>query len=317
MVIRKHLLNLLLLIIPHAIAFADPALCPAGSATIPFHSAGGSLIAVSVYINHSGPYEFTVDTGSEITVVEPELASEARLQPQGSIRMAFVTNSAQANLVKAESVDAGSVAVPDLVMAVAGLNQIQMLDSSVRGILGENFLGRFDMLIDYSHKLICLDETKELQREMNGEKIPMIEQTEQDGDLAYTLPVLVAVHAPGDGKKGTILKLDSGSSAPILFENRYEPLSWRQRNRALRSQVAGTGAAPVFAAMTSQAVKIGPHLERQIAFLSPISPRQGMVRTGEDGLLPTVLFKRIFISCADHFVMFEPHEVQQSWWSSR
>ena len=305
MLSRRQLPYLLLLFVANAVALADPTLCPAGSATIPFHSAGGAQIAVSIFINQSGPYEFTVDTGSEITVVDPQLADEIGLQPQGSIHMAFVTNSAQAKLVKAESVEAGSVAVPDLVMAVAGLNQIKALDRRVRGILGENFLGRFDLLIDYGHKLLCLDQTKGLQRELNGERIPMIEQTAQDGDLAYTLPVLVTVHVSGDGKKGTILKLDSGSSAPILFENRFEPLSWQQRVHARRSAVGGNSGAPAFAIMSSQPVKIAPHDTRQIAFLSPVSARREVVRT-EDGLLPTILFNKVFISCADHFVMFEP-----------
>jgi len=303
---RQQLLSLILLFSASSIMLAEAAQCPAGSAAIPFHSPGGSQIAISVTINHSGPYEFTVDTGSEITVVDPKLAAELQLQPQGSIRMAFVTNSARVNIQKAELVETGPVAVRDLVVAVAGLNQIQALDHKMRGILGENFLGRFDMLIDNRHKLICLDQTKELQREMKGERVPMIEQTEQEGDLAYTLPVLVTVHVPGDGKKGTILKVDSGSSAPILFENRIEPLSWQQRSHAHRSAVAGNSGAPAFAVMTSQAVKIGPHDTRRIAFLSPISARQEAVRTGEDGLLPTVLFNRVFISCADHFVMFEP-----------
>jgi hypothetical protein len=31
-----------------------------------------------------------------------------------------------------------------------------------------------------------------------------------------------------------------------------------------------------------------------------------MPNVGEDGLLPTKLFERVFISYADYFVMFEP-----------
>jgi hypothetical protein len=306
MLARKQFLYLLLLLVSYAIALAEAARCPANSATVPFRSPAGSLVTISVFINHSGPYEFTVDTGSEITIMDPQLAAELKLQPQGSISMGFVTNYAWARLVKPELLEAGPVAVQDLVVAVQGLNQVQALDHKVRGILGENFLGRFDLLIDYGHQLICLDQTKGLQRAMSGERVPMIEQTEQDGDLDHTLPVLVAVHVPGAAKKGTILRLDSGSSAPILFENRLEPLSWQQRNHARRSAVAGTGGSPMFAVMTSRAVRIGPHLERQIAFLSPIDARHILARTGEDGLLPTVLFNRIFISCADHFVMFEP-----------
>jgi len=303
---RKQLFPFILLLLTPPTVIGEAAQCPANSATLRYHALEGSQIAISISINHSGPFDFMVDTGSEITVMDPKLAAELKLQPQGSISMAFVTNYAQAELVKPELVEAGPVAVRDLVVAVQGLNQVQALNPKLRGILGENFLGRFDLLIDYGRKLICLDQSKEMQKEMQGEKVPVIEQTEQEGDLGYTLPVLVTVHVPGDGKKGTILRIDSGSSAPILFENRLEPLSWQQRSRARQSAVAGNGGAPMFAAMTSQDVRIGSHMTRQIAFLTPIIVGRGMAKGAEDGLLPTTLFNRVFISCVDHFVMFEP-----------
>ena len=36
------------------------------------------------------------------------------------------------------------------------------------------------------------------------------------------------------------------------------------------------------------------------------NPTQALEELQEDGLLPTTIFKRVFISYADHFVMFEP-----------
>ncbi len=306
MIARKQLFSFVLMLLIPSIVLAKTGSCPANSTAIPFHSLAGSQIAISLSINHSGPYDFMVDTGAQITIMDPRLAGELKLQSKGSIGVVSVVNYASADLVKPELVEAGPVAVQDLLVAVQGLNQIQALRPNVRGILGENFLGRFDLLIDYGHKMICLDPSKELQREMHGERVPVIEQAERSGDLAYTQPILVTVHMERDGEKGTTLQIDSGSNVPMLYENRLDSPWWLQHNHARQGTVAGKGDAPVFAAMPSQDVKIGSHMTRQIAFLTPISMGREMARTSMDGLLPTALFHRVFISYADHFVMFDP-----------
>jgi hypothetical protein len=259
-----------------------------------------------VSINHSGPYEFIVDTGAQMTIMDPDLAAELKLQPQGNIGVVSVGSYAGVDLVKPQLVETGPVEVHDLLVAVQGLRQIQALNPKVRGILGENFLGRFDLLIDYGRKIICFDESKSLQHEMQGERVPVMHQEERTGDLAYTSPVLVAVHLPGDGKKDTVLLVDSGSSVPLLFQNRLETPTAVQLNHARRGSVAGKGGALVLATMPRQNVKIGSHITRQIAFLTPVSTGHKLDKVGEDGLLPTTLFKRVFISYGDHFVMFEP-----------
>jgi hypothetical protein len=303
----KRFFASVLLVLTHSIVFGKTAQCPADSAAIPYHSlAGGSQVALSVLINHSGPYDFMLDTGAQVTVIDPRLAAELNLRPQGSIGVVSLLNYASADLVKPELVEAGPAAVRDLPMAVQGLAQLQAANPKLRGILGENFLGRFDLLIDYGHKMICLDQTREMQKQLQGERVPMIEQAEQSGNLAFAERLLVTVHLQGDGKKGTVLKIDSGSNVPMLFENRLESAWWLQLNHARRGSVAGKGGAPMFATMPSQEVQIGSHMTRQIAFLSPISAEHTTARADQDGLLSTAVFKSVFISYADHLVIFDP-----------
>lgn len=306
MIVRKQLFLIALLLVARAVVFPEATKCPAGSAAIRFHSLAGSQIAIPVWINHSGPYEFMVDTGSEITVMDPKLAAELKLQAQGSIRMAFATSYTSADLVQPEIVETGPAAVRKLVVAVKGLNQLQTSNPRLRGILGENFLGRFDLLIDYHHKVICLDQSKELQNQIKGERVPTIEPLEQEGGPAGMLSIMVTVHLPGDGKKGTILRIDSGSSAPILFTHQVEALSWQQRCHARQGTIAGNGDGPVFAVMSSRDVRIGLHTIRQMVFLTPINTGRSMPRADADGLLPTALFLKVFISSAGHFVIFDP-----------
>ena len=41
-------------------------------------------IVLAVSINHSGPYDFLLDTGTQITMVDPSLAVELHLNTMGA-----------------------------------------------------------------------------------------------------------------------------------------------------------------------------------------------------------------------------------------
>ena len=101
------------------------AQCPGNVETLRYHSGAHSRIAVSVTINKTGPYEFLVDTGSQITVVEPSLAAELKLPPQGDIDLSIVGNHSKAELVTADLIEAGPFAVRRPLVAVVSLAQIQ------------------------------------------------------------------------------------------------------------------------------------------------------------------------------------------------
>ncbi len=45
--------------------------CPGNVASVPFHLVNRHQIIVAVSINHSGPYNFLLDTGTQITMVDP------------------------------------------------------------------------------------------------------------------------------------------------------------------------------------------------------------------------------------------------------
>src|SRR4051812_45135102 len=116
--------------------------CPVNVATLRYHSLGNSQMGVSVTINRSGPYEFLVDTGSQITIVEPSLASALGLQPLGAADAFFVVRHTEVELAQLDEIQTGSHAVQQLTVAVQSLAQIQVKDPKVRGILGVNFLSR-------------------------------------------------------------------------------------------------------------------------------------------------------------------------------
>jgi hypothetical protein len=59
-------------------------------------------------------------------------------------------------------------------------------------------------------------------------------------------------------------------------------------------------------ALPPQVVGIGAHTRTEAAFFTPRDANQHHGRAGTDGLLPTALFRKVFISYVGRFVMFDP-----------
>src|SRR6202030_1766920 len=82
--------------------------CPGNVASLRLRLVQRSQIIIPVKINHTGPYDFLVDTGAQVTTVDPALAAELHLRTQGTVGVTGVGVYAPAPLTQLESVDAGS-----------------------------------------------------------------------------------------------------------------------------------------------------------------------------------------------------------------
>src|SRR3984885_13165995 len=151
-----------------------------------------ALIVIPVRINQAGPFDFMVDTGSQITVIEPSLAAELRLKPQGTVGLVSVANYARASVTVLDSLEANSHVVETPLAIVQDLRQIQVADPRIRGVLGENFLAHFDLFIDYAHKLLCLDETKTMRESVRGEHIPLMTPQHPEDELPFAERLVVS-----------------------------------------------------------------------------------------------------------------------------
>jgi hypothetical protein len=248
-----------------------------------------------------------VDTGAQITVVDPALAQELKLQVTGSLNIVTVASNVEVPLVSAKVVEVGPVSVHDIRMAVEDLGPVQADYPGLRGVLGNNVLSRFDLLIDNSHKMLCFDDSRRIQESLRGERVPILSNAASNSGSASAQAVLVSVHLPDDGREGSVLRLDSGSNVPLLYVDRQGRGSARTQNSPVRGSTIGKQAQFVYAFTPERNVRLGMQKEMQIAFATPAGTGRLYSKTGEDGVLPTTLFKRVFISAADHFVMFDPH----------
>jgi hypothetical protein len=244
------------------------------------------------------------DTGAQISIVEPSLAEELHLKAQGEINVISVAANATAQLVSLDVVEVGSSVVHQPVAAVQSMAQLQALNPEIRGLLGGNFLAHFDLLLDYGHKFLCLDDTEQLRQSLQGERVPMIQRAGHAGDSSIPEPVLIHARLPEDRTSSTILKLDSGTNAPVLLTKPLEsPIGLTASEQ--RGSVTG-GMAQYFVALPVKDVQIAPRTWVEVKFLAPMNNNVSTGRVGIDGLLPTSLFKRILISYAAGYVVFNP-----------
>jgi Aspartyl protease len=281
---------------------AEPR-CPGNVASLRLQMVERSLIVVPVMINHMGPYDFLVDTGAQVTTVDPALAAELRLGIEGTTGLVGVGYRIHPSFAHVDVLEAGSHAVANPEVVVQNLEKLQAADPHIRGILGGNFLGHFDVLIDYVHSMLCLDDAKVMQAAVKGKRVALAKPSHPDGGVVLTEPLIIPVHLSGIAGRPVLQLLDSGTNFPILYDSGREMAGGFYVHAPIHDR-GPDGADRVFAVLPPQDMEIGTLAFHQISFLGLTVTDTPKVAV--DGLLPTALFRRIYISYTDRFVVLEP-----------
>jgi len=279
--------------------------CPGGAASITPRFVARALIVIPVRINHAGPFDFIVDRGSQVTIIDPSLASQLQLSLQGPVGLISVAGFAHGSATVLDLLESDSQMLAESLAVVQDIDSIQAFDSRIRGILGESFLSHFDLLIDYAHKLLCLDPTSAMRDKMRGERIPLVKPQDPESELPFMGRPIIVTHLSGAGTRPILLQVDSGSNSPVLYaRNQEDELS------LLNQAMPQNGNLPLsqrtFATLPALKLQIGKRTLSAVPFVTPMSVAKNVPRLDEDGLLPTLLFQRVFICSADHFVVFDP-----------
>lgn len=280
------------------------AQCPGNVASLHVRVIERSLVVVPVKINHSGPYDMVVDTGAQVTTIDPALQAEPQLSTDGTAGVIGPGVYERDNLIRLDLLEAGSQAVARALAVVGDLRQLQIADKNIRGILGSNFLGHFDMLLDYAHGVLCLDDGTRLQQKVKGEHIALIKAAKSDEGPPFTERSVITVRVSGVKARDLHLILDSGSNAPLLFNSAVLPVDLSKN--AVLTRVDGNGVEQRFAVLMAPDIQVGTHSFHRIPFVTPIDIGRDVPKLQEDGLLPTVLFQWIYISHSQAYAVIEP-----------
>ena len=278
--------------------------CPGNVASLRLRLVQRSQIIIPVKINHTGPYDFLVDTGSQVTSVDPALAAELRLGIEGTTGFVGVGFRTRPSFAHLNLLEAGSHVAGDTLVVVQNLERLQAADPHIRGILGGNFLEHFDVLIDYAHSMLCLDDANVMQAEMKGKHIALLRPPRLGEGTLSTEPLIIPVHLSGIPGRSLLQLLDSGTNVPLLYDSAKDIAGGFSVSAPIRDR-GPDGAERAFDVLPPQDMQIGTLTFHQISFVTPAA-RKDIPKLEVDGLLPTAIFKRVFISYADRFVVLEP-----------
>jgi len=246
-----------------------------------------------------------VDTGSQVTIVDPALVDELRLRIEGTTGFVGVGLRTRPRFAHLDILEAGSHAIEGSLVIVQNLEHLQAADPHIRGILGGNVLRHFDVLIDYAHSILCLDGEKVMQPAIKGKHIALATPTHLDDGVVSTEPLIISVRLSGIPGRPLLQLLDSGTNVPLL----YDCVKGMAGGFSVRVPIRDRGpdgVERVFAVLPPQDMQIGTLTLHQVSFVTPAATGKDVPKLGVDGLLPTALFRRIYISYADRFVVLEP-----------
>ena len=181
--------------------------CPGNIAGLRPRIVAGALLVIPVKINESGPFDFMVDTGSQLNVIDPALAAQLNLKSRETVGLIAMTAYSQASVGVLDSLGSRLVLHPFVV--IQDLGPIQAADPRIRGVLGENFLAHFDVLIDYSRGLLCLDDTKLMEKCLRGERIPLLTLKHPGTDMPFSERLVVSVNLSDTGTRPILLQQET------------------------------------------------------------------------------------------------------------
>jgi hypothetical protein len=292
----------LLTLAPSEVA-PSPPLCSGREAApgleVRFDLHPSQIVVVPVLINGTGPFEFLLDTGTDTTIVEPELAKSLRIRPNGRTVLETVAGSKVVLRGTAATVSLGPVSRSSLDVLIDEIASVRGLRREIRGLLGQDFLARVNFLIDYGRRRITFELAGEIGSRLRGTRLSF-------GRIDNLITLEGRAGAP-PGRRFTLV-LDSAAPSVILFgPYRADPLA----TRAAATAVAGTSFRTSLPVRRGELrdfvvgdIRLG---NRAVALLPSVSPA-GTRR--EDGLLPASLFRAVYVNQDEGFVILNPRDCE-------
>jgi hypothetical protein len=262
----------------------------------------GYLI-VPVAINGSGPYPFLLDTGSNRTLVRNQLLDTLGISSQELIPANMAADVRYLHPAVAESVTVAGLSVHGLGVEGIDADQISRLQISIQGVLGEDFLKHFDILIDNHAKTLTLGNASDLAGSLTGDHLPLSFSGVRGGHATVDRLVLGLRLPPS--KATTNFLIDSGTNYATVFPSK--PMPYRdQVPGATLLTFSGKNRCRVDLVRLEFGKDTFPDLR--------LASCEGVTRdkVDVDGTLPTNIFDRLFISHAGGYAIANPRVLKRS-----
>jgi hypothetical protein len=244
----------------------------ASQPTLKLQVVAGRPVVDGVFINGYGPYRFLLDTGGQTNQIEVRLAQKLGLTAGLHLVLDTPGGSAQVEGGKVSKVTLGPVEADGQEFVFTRGDRLRELSFDVQGILGQEFLRHFDYTLDFA------------RHQMRFGASPA-----QGSRVAFRL-----VHGCMSMQTNLgALMLDSGTDTLFLFRK-----SWNGVNALVR---ADAGRAIAVSLERAPSLRIG---ER--SYYPAAAEFQSVANAPVDGLLPASVFRAVFVSNSERYVVFNP-----------
>ena len=231
------------------------------------------ITASQVYLNGQGPFRFLIDTGAQSSMVTERLARTLGLTPQYRVEQVTATGSALIGAAIVHQIAIGSVGVEDAEVLIGGALP------GVDGVIGQTFLSRLNYILDYKSRALLIEPDATM---LKGDSIPF--------DVLNGLP---AVEGEVSGRQRRLI-LDSGSPALVLFD--AAPVT-----AGFASSFVQTNTGSATATVGLERLRLADGRVRRVPSVYLPGPAPDRRSTG---LLPTSVFRWVYVNNTDKFVMF-------------
>ena len=253
-------------------------------------------MVVPVSINGRGPYDFLLDTGAAMTMVDERVARDLALRPITRVRLGTFTGAPSMPMARVETISVGLQSLSNMEVLYFDLRKLFSFGYGIRGVLGQDFLSRFNYLISYREKSIRFEKDGDLKSVLTGERLP----SERNQSKFY-----VSVQPLGGEEKGRRFLLDSGALDPLVFALPSQVPALDVVHMEEQGMVAQTSIGQ----RNMHFCRVGifciggltlKNLRFMVADLLPGEKRY------EDGLLPMSLFDSIYFNNEKSYVILNP-----------
>lgn len=246
------------------------------------------LIIVPVQTGDAETLEFLLDTGTNTSVIIPEVAARLKLRPVDRIEMVTVAGSVIAPRSFLPRLTLGGKSAENTEVLWSDLPELRRLDNRISGVLGQNFLAQFNFTLDFRERRITFADMDTNQFEQ-AVRVPFETDKER---ILLTLKI-----------KQTNLKFvfDSGASGLILFASGCRKLEKQIERSEQLMQVSTNAGKSLTQIGWLDKLQFGEKSLRRLPVVL-----LGEVERTEDGLLPMRLFRSVYFNNQKGYVMLNP-----------
>jgi predicted aspartyl protease len=255
---------------------------------------------VRVSINGKGPYDFILDTGSSVTLVRRELLDQIPITHREALPVNLATGTSYVEKAMVHTVAVAGLSAGNIEVVTLGAASEGLLKTNVRGILGENFLKHFDILLDNEKHTLTLDRTAGLADQLAGEHLRLSDEG-SFGSVATPDRIIVNVTVPSSARNPQRFLVDTGTNMAMLFPAKEAAWVYPQTSSQF---VMHSYTGSLQCRQERASLRIGNGTIDGIVFASCKGLTRDKMDT--DGLLPAGLFGRIFISHHREYVIDNP-----------